>query len=87
MAVSSETLAIDPCPLCDGAHTYILEVERSTVLQYMNPDDAGSHDRTFVRFFVCPKKNNRFQADVSLTEDSGEKIRDVRVAGPSDRAK
>lgn len=77
-----EALVVSPCPLCNDPHTYELEVERAPVVQYVNPDEFGSRERTFVRFFTCARNNNRFQAVVHLTEERNEKIRDVRVVGP-----
>ena len=78
ITVSTETLDINPCPVCGTRHNYLLEVERSTVVQYIDPG-VKSHERAFTRLFVCAKTNNRFQAEVMLSEENGEKIKEVRV--------
>ena len=76
---------IAPCPLCGLRHHYALKVESSPVSQFMSVGGGGTpQEKSFVRLFVCPTKNENFQATVSLTVPAGSRIKDVEVVGVED---
>ncbi|WP_162918431.1 hypothetical protein [Taklimakanibacter deserti] len=85
VTISTEALRV-PCPLCGKAHKYLLEVERSKVVAY-DYGDRSTQERSFVRLFICATTNSRFQAEVKLTENAGEKVRSVDVVSRSPRLK
>jgi hypothetical protein len=68
-----------PCPFCKEDHTYLLIVERASVMTLARV--AGTpRVRTFVRLFTCPVKGETFQATLRLTETPSSEIKDVTVA-------
>jgi hypothetical protein len=80
MPSSADTIEIETCPLCQCSHVYLVNIDRSTVAQYL-PDDIKPTEKTFVRLFTCPTQRAHFQAEITLLQTPGERIKDVRVGG------
>ncbi|HDM8135453.1 TPA: hypothetical protein P0E15_005044 [Vibrio harveyi] len=69
------------CPLCTHKHEYCLDVDRTFVLYHMTsePDTSKRTVKRFKRVFVCPDKNEKFQAVIKMESGFGEVINDVKV--------
>jgi len=69
------------CPICKEKHEYSINVDRSHILYYMlsSPSPTERTVKKFKRIFVCPDKNQQFQAIVTMEEGFGEIINDVSV--------
>ena len=80
MSETTETLEIK-CPICKRMHVYSINVDRSPILYNMlsAPNPAERTVKKFKRVFVCPDKNEQFQAIVTIEEGFGEIINDVSV--------
>ena len=59
---------------------YLVNIDRSMVAQYL-ADDVKATEKTFVRLFTCPTQRAHFQAEITLPQTPGERIKDVRVGG------
>jgi hypothetical protein len=83
MSQSSERLInISACPLCGLRHTYALAVKRSIVLESLRSFSIETTlPRRFTRLFTCPTKDETFQADITLTDTSSDRIESVTVTG------
>jgi hypothetical protein len=83
MTDSNEQVSIDRCPLCHGAHSYSLSVERSFVIHMltMNVPREQHTRRRFKRLFTCPTKDETYEAVITLTESSSAPIQEVTVLG------
>jgi len=80
--MEEEEVEIHNCPICGGRHVYKLEVERDYVLYFFTPPQAIQPEPIRVtRIFVCPVKNEKFQASFILYQTSSAKIKSVRVKG------
>jgi hypothetical protein len=78
-----EMLEIPDCPICGGKHIYKLEVERTFVIKLMNIGDSEERPQPvrFTRIFVCPVRNEKFQASFKLYQTSDSIIKSVKVEG------
>jgi len=84
--MAEEKLEIPKCPLCGEKHTYRLEVERTYVIKYIQISTNNDLRETpkpvkFTRIFVCPTKNEKFQASFILYDGSNDRIKSVTVGG------
>jgi hypothetical protein len=79
----TEKLEIKNCPLCKFNHSYKLKVERTYVMKSiafdLNHDVEKPRPRSFTRIFICPNKNDMFQASFTLFETSDDSINSVKV--------
>jgi hypothetical protein len=68
-------------PVVQGGPHHTLRVVRSFSLGYevLGTTRHQPRRRTFVRFFICPAKSERFQARISLTEMPMSEIESVTV--------
>jgi hypothetical protein len=55
-----ESLSID-CPICTLQRTYTLRILRLTI-RYYNGAYGPWYDREFIRLFVCPTSNDKFES-------------------------
>jgi len=55
-------------------------------MKLMTMADLSERPRrvSFTRLFTCPKKNEEFQAEITLTDTSSSRIRRVDVLGTSE---
>ena len=76
-------IEINNCPLCGGKHIYKLKVERTFVLKAFTMNDLRekSHQVRVTRIFICPVKNEKFQATFKLYQASSSVIENVTVEG------
>ena len=81
--MAEEKLEIPNCPICGEKHTYRLEVERTYVIKMLrvNGSRETSQRVKFTRIFICPTKNEKFQASFTLYDDSSNQIKSVTVDG------
>ena len=81
--MSKETVEIENCPHCGGTHTYPLEVERAHIIKMLTASDINERPRTvkFTRIFVCPVKDEQYQATFYLQDTSWDRIKRVTVSG------
>lgn len=81
--MSEEKLVIPECPICGGKHTYRLKVERTYIMKYLTMIDLRetSQPVRFTRIFVCPTKNEKFEASFILYQTSSDRIELVTVDG------
>jgi hypothetical protein len=84
--VAAEHLDISRCPRCNKSHRYRLAVERSYVMKLLTPAAMTEPARQvrFTRLFLCPTKNDEFEATFILTDTSSTRIRSVTVGGSAD---
>ncbi len=70
------------CPICKEIHEYSITVNQSCVVYGIivsTPSQSESTVKRFKRTFICPKKNELFQAIVTIEEGDENKINDVSV--------
>ena len=80
--MEEEKVEISNCPICGGRHVYKLEVERDYVLHlHISRVIEKPKPKRVTRIFVCPVKNEKFQASFILYQTSNAKIKSVRVKG------
>ena len=85
--MEEEKVEISNCPICGGRHVYKLEVERDYVLHLHTSRvierlaKEQPKPKRVTRIFVCPVKNEKFQASFILYQTSNAKIKSVRVKG------
>ena len=80
--MEEEKVEISNCPICGGRHVYKLEVERDYVLYLLTSRVIEKpKPKRVTRIFVCPVKNEKFQASFILYQTSNAKIKSVRVKG------
>ena len=80
---AEEKLKIPDCPICGGEHTYKLKVERTYVIELLTRHNLreSSQPASFTRIFVCPEKNEKFQATFRLYQTTSAEIKSVTVGG------
>lgn len=80
---AEEKLKIPDCPICGGEHTYKLKVERTYVIEKLATKDLtkSSQPASFTRIFVCPVKNQKFQATFRLYQTTSAEIKSVTIGG------
>lgn len=80
---AEEKLNIHDRPICGGEHIYKLKVERTYVIQRLTTNDLtkSSQPAKFTRIFVCPVKNQKFQATFRLYQTTSAEIKSVTVGG------
>ena len=80
---AEEKLKIPDCPICRGEHTYKLKVERTYVIERLTTNDLtkNAQPAKFTRIFVCPEKNEKFQATFRLYQTTSAEIKSVTVGG------
>ncbi len=85
--MSEESLTIENCALCGGKHTYKLIVERALLIKCLTPEalQSGDNRAEFTRLFICPVKQDMYQATISLPTSGTGDIIDVKVVGISER--
>jgi hypothetical protein len=87
--MSIEKIVISNCPVCNGTHSYDLEVERAYVIGYITMDKilenkAESPEyKQLTRIFFCPSNSQQFQAEISLPETANNRIEKVTIIGLS----
>lgn len=83
--MSKDTVRIEGCPHCGGTHIYDLKVERVSIIKAITMYDAYEPSRTadFTRIFVCPVKQEQYQATFYLEDSSSSRIEGVTVVRPS----
>jgi hypothetical protein len=73
-----------PCPFCRGQeHIYKLKVERTYVIELLTRKSLrkSSQPATVTRIFVCPVKNQKFQATFRLYQTTSAEIKSVTIGG------
>jgi hypothetical protein len=71
------------CPFCPGKlHSYPLAVKYSRALFFRAPDNWPPASRPFVRIFKCPDTQRNFEAEVTVSQASGETVAEVAVKPP-----
>lgn len=80
-----EHIEIPKCPKCHNRHNYRLEVDRSIVMKLITMEDLDEPTRwvKVTRIFICPTKNEKFEARIRLADTSSNRIKDVAVIGVS----
>ena len=80
---AEEKLKIPDCPICGGQHIYKLKVERTYVIEMLTTNDLtkNSQPAKFTRIFVCPVKNEKFQATFRLYQTTSAEIKSVTIGG------
>jgi len=78
-----EKLKIPDCPICGGEHTYKLKVERTYVIERLTTNNLRERSQpiSFTRIFVCPVKNEKFQASFRLFQTTSDEIKSVTIGG------
>ena len=87
---AEEKLKIPDCPICGGEHTYKLKVERTYVIELLTRNGLREEPQPakFTRIFVCPEKNEKFQATFRLYQTASAEIKSVTVGDvPEDEGK
>ena len=81
--MSTETVVIEECTHCGRTHTYALEVERVVFIKMLTMSDMSERPRSvkLTRLFVCPVKNEQYQATFYLEDSSPNRIKEVTVIG------
>jgi len=81
--MSDEYLDIPNCPKCKEGHRYKLKVERAIVMKFLTMSDMSEQPRKvrITRLFTCPIKNEEFEANLTLTDTSSNRIKSVEVEG------
>lgn len=81
MSTSIEELEIPKCPLCGEKHIYKLKIDRSPIMKFLTEHTLSNnmHWRTFTRIFVCPVKNEKFQATFKLYVDN--EVESITIEG------
>lgn len=84
--MSEETVEIEDCPHCGGIHTYKIDVNRAYMIKALMASDMFERPRTVevTQFFVCPVKNEQYEATFYSEDTSSNRIKDVRVIGPAE---
>lgn len=79
--MAAEYIEIPNCPKCQGKHRYKLEVDRSVIFKMNSMSEINESPRQerYTRLFTCPVRNENFEATLVLTDNSFERIKDVRV--------
>jgi hypothetical protein len=84
-AMSTETVCMQNCPHCGGAHSYVLEVERAIIIRVLTTHKK--HEKPsrvkVTQLFACPLKNEQYQAAFYLQDTSSDRIKAVGVIGLS----
>jgi hypothetical protein len=75
----NEAIRIDPCPVCEKAHRYLLDVERDTTVGLVTARPEPQVAVGFTRLFTCPDKGQVFQARITLYQTARSRIRSVLV--------
>jgi len=73
-----------PCPFCRGQeHIYKLKVERTYVIELLTRNGLREEPQPakFTRIFVCPVKNEKFQATFRLYQTTSAEIKSVTIGG------
>jgi hypothetical protein len=81
--VAGEELEIPKCPICGGRHMYRLKVERTYFSQLKSIISLRERSQPvrITRIFMCPVKNEKFQASFVLYQTSSAQIKSVTVGG------
>jgi hypothetical protein len=77
-----ETVLIEHCPHCRGAHSYRLEVERAVIIKVLDSKkrEKPSTMKT-TQLFTCPLQNEQYRASLYLQDTSSDRIKAVTVIG------
>ena len=80
---AEENLKIPDCPICRREHIYKLKVERTYVMEFLTRNNLRdkSQPASFTRIFVCPVKNEKFQATFRLYQNTSAEIKSVTIGG------
>ncbi len=82
--MSEETIHVQSCPYCKGAHTYRLEVERAKLMMMTPTNHKGRERESTVKItshIFCPLNDEQFQVSYYLQDTSSDRIRAVSVIG------
>jgi len=81
--MSEETVLVEICPHCRGAHTYRLLVARAVTLSVLPPSKKREKPSNVevTQVFVCPLKDQTYEASFYLQDTSSDRIRAVSVIG------
>jgi hypothetical protein len=81
--MSEETILVKKCPHCKAPHTYNLSVERAVRLKVPSLSKKREKPSSveITQVFVCPFKNQTYEASFCLQDTSFDRIRAVRVMG------
>ena len=81
--MSEETVLVETCPHCRGAHTYRLTVERAVRLKVpsLSKKREKPSNVEVTQVFVCPLKNQTYEASFYLQDTSSDRIRAVGIIG------
>jgi hypothetical protein len=81
--MSKETVRIETCPHCRGAHTYKLEVERNNTIK--TPATRKKHEKpsrvAVTLRLVCSLKKEYYHVSFYLQDTSSDRVRAVSVIG------
>lgn len=69
------------CPLCKRMHTYKIEVDKSHVIYNLLSTSFNEEKsiKKFKRIFLCPEKDEMFEAILTFEDSFGEIIEGVKV--------
>jgi aminoglycoside phosphotransferase len=83
MSDNLETITIKDCPLCHNSHSYYLRVERSVIIKMVTMNDFNEQPQSVrkMRLFTCPIKNEEYQASITLSDTSSNRIKSIDVVG------
>jgi hypothetical protein len=79
----NETLKIENCPICSKSHIYGLKVQRAYVTKLLTQYDMRERPvaKSYTRYFICPTKQEKFQATITLFDSSSNRIESVDIIG------
>ena len=79
--MSIQELEIPKCPLCGEKHIYKLKIDRSPIIRLLTGHTLNDkrYWRTFTRIFICPVKNEKFQATFKLYVD--DEVESITIEG------
>ena len=78
MFTKTETVTIQKCPKCAGAHTYQLFTRR-TIVMYLADTGDEEKVKTITCLFNCPVTGKPFQAKLRLRVPANEGITSIDV--------
>ncbi len=65
------------CPYCNEPHSYNVRVERPKIMLTRMPGEW----KKYRRIFVCPRRNQKFEAVIEFYDSPNMKIESVEVLG------
>ncbi len=73
MSKSPPQITVNPCPNCQGHHTFPLRIRRSPVMS-LSGEANQPGPRKFTLLCTCPKTGQTFQTELTVTPPPSERI-------------